>query len=118
MYYMKFKRKQHILEALVPKRVLVIYGPRRVGKTTMLKDYIDTQSDKRVYFSTGDDIDLRKIIQSERLKEILDFARPFDVIAIDEAQFIPSSGLGEKMIMASFPEKRLYSFLRQGRWKE
>src|SRR3989344_3402722 len=107
MYYMKFKRKQHILEALVPKRVLVIYGPRRVGKTTMLKDYIDTQSDKRVYFSTGDDIDLRKIIQSERLKEILDFARPFDVIAIDEAQFIPSIGLGAKMIIDAFPEKNI-----------
>ena len=102
MYYMKFKRKQHILEALVPKRVLVIYGPRRVGKTTMLKDYIDTQSDKRVYFSTGDDIDLRKIIQSERLKEILDFARPFDVIAIDEAQWF---GEGLVDVVASLLKK-------------
>ncbi|MDP3696619.1 MAG: ATP-binding protein [Candidatus Taylorbacteria bacterium] len=104
---MKFKRKQDIISALEPKRVLVVYGPRRVGKTTMLNDYIKTQSEKRVYFSTGDDIELRKIIQSEKLKEILDFARPFEIIAIDEAQFIPSIGLGAKMMIDAFPEKNI-----------
>lgn len=104
---MKFKRKQDIAGSIEPKRVLVVYGPRRVGKTTLLNEYIKTQSDKRVYFSTGDDIDLRKIIQSERRKEILDFARPLDVIAIDEAQFIPSIGLGAKMMIDAFPEKNI-----------
>lgn len=107
MNYMKFKRKQDIISALEPKRVLVIYGPRRVGKTTMLNEYVKTQSGKRVYFSTGDDIDLRKIIQSERQKEILNFARPFDLIAIDEAQYIPSIGLGAKMMIDAFPEKNI-----------
>lgn len=104
---MIFKRKQDIISAIEPKRVLVIYGPRRVGKTTILNDYIKTQSEKRVYFSTGDDIELRKIIQSERRKEILDLARPFDIIAIDEAQFIPSVGLGAKMMIDAFPEKNI-----------
>ena len=86
---------------------MIIYGPRRVGKTTLLNDYIKTQSEKRVYSSTGDDIELRKIIQSEKLKEILDFVRPFEVIAIDEAQFIPSIGLGAKMMIDAFPEKNI-----------
>lgn len=104
---MKFKRKQTILGSIEPKRVLIIYGPRRVGKTTLLDKYIKTLSGQRVYFSTGDDLDLRKVIQSERRKEILDFARPLDVIAIDEAQFIPSIGLGVKMIIDAFPEKNI-----------
>lgn len=104
---MKFKRKQDIISAIEPKRVLVVYGPRRVGKTTILNDYIKTQSDKKVYSSTGDDIELRKIIQSEKRKEILDFASPLDVIAIDEAQFIPSIGLGAKMMIDAFPEKNI-----------
>lgn len=104
---MKFKRKQDIAGSIEPKRVLVVYGPRRIGKTTMLNEYVKTQLDKRVYFSTGDDIDLRKIIQSERRKEILDFVRPLDVIAIDEAQFIPSIGLGAKMMIDAFPEKNI-----------
>ncbi len=107
MDYMKFERKQNIVNSLEPKRVLVVYGPRRVGKTTLLNDYIKTQSGKRVYFSTGDDINLRKIIQSEERDRILEFARPFEIIAIDEAQFIPSIGLGAKMMIDAFPEKNI-----------
>jgi len=107
VYYMKFKRKQDISRTIEPKRVLVVYGPRRVGKTTMLDEYIKTQSGKGIYSSTGDDIELRKLIQSESRKEILDFARPLNIIAIDEAQFIPSIGLGAKMMIDAFPEKNI-----------
>src|SRR3989344_2755747 len=107
MDLMKFKRKQDIAGALEPKRVLVIYGPRRVGKTTLLDAYIKTQAGKRVYYSTGDDAQLRGIFQSERRDRILDFARPYDLIALDEAQFIPSIGLGAKMMIDAFPEKNI-----------
>ena len=107
MNSMKFNRKQDITTAIEPKRVLVIYGPRRVGKTTLLSEYIETQSDKKVFFSTGDDIQLRNIFQSEERNRILDFARPYDLIAIDEAQFIPSIGLGAKMMIDAYPEKNI-----------
>lgn len=107
MKLMKFNRKQDIRKALEPKRVLVIYGPRRVGKTTLLSEYLKTQSDKKIFFSTGDDIQLRNIFRSEERSRILDFARPYDLIAIDEAQFIPSIGLGAKMMIDAFPEKNI-----------
>lgn len=107
MDYMKFKRKQDIAKFLEPKRVLVIYGPRRVGKTTLLNEYLKTQSSKKAFFSTGDDIQLRNIFQSEERDRILDFTRPYDLIAIDEAQFIPSVGLGAKMMIDAFPEKNI-----------
>ena len=103
---MKFKRKQRIENELTPKRVLIIYGPRRVGKTTLLSEYIKTQHAK-VFSSTGDDIQLRNIFKSEEKNKILDFARPYDLIAIDEAQFIPSIGLGAKMMIDAFPDKKI-----------
>ncbi|MEK9185382.1 MAG: hypothetical protein AAB863_01270 [Patescibacteria group bacterium] len=43
---MKFKRKQIISSAIEPKRILVVYGPRRIGKTTMLESYLKEQSNK------------------------------------------------------------------------
>jgi uncharacterized protein len=107
IYYMKFKRKQNIEHELEPKRVLVIYGPRRVGKTTMLNEYLKTQSSKKIFSSTGDDIQLRKIFQAEERNNILNFAQPYDIIAIDEAQFIPSIGLGAKMMIDAFPGKNI-----------
>lgn len=108
---MKFSRKQNITDNISPKRALVIYGPRRVGKTTMLKSYLtDPETKKRfplVLSSTGDDLALREVFRSEKLKEILDFARPYNLIAIDEAQHIPSIGLATKMIVDAFPEKTI-----------
>ena len=104
---MKFKRLQTIEKSLAAKRILVIYGPRRVGKTTLLEQYLKTQTDKKIYYSTGDDIELREIFRSESRSRILDFARSYEIIALDEAQFIPSIGIGAKMMIDAFPEKNI-----------
>lgn len=108
---MKFLRKQSINKSLAPKRALIIVGPRRVGKTTMLQTFLshtqEQQCNVRIFSSTGDDFTLRELFRSETLKTIREFAQPYDIIAIDEAQFIPSIGLGAKMIIDTFPEKTL-----------
>jgi predicted AAA+ superfamily ATPase len=103
---MKFKRKQTIEENFYPGRVLVIYGPRRVGKTTMLEKYLSTQQDKRVLSVTGDDILVREIFASQSQAKLRSFASSYDVIAIDEAQQVPAIGIGAKMLVDSFPEKQ------------
>jgi len=103
----KFKRKQDIEGALELKRVLIVYGPRRVGKTTILEAYLKGQSEKNIFYATGDDARLRAIFKPEYRKEILDFARPYDIIALDEAQYIPSIGIGAKMMIDAFPKKNI-----------
>jgi hypothetical protein len=104
---MKFTRNQSIEEASQKKRVLVVYGPRRVGKTTMLTAYLESQKEKRVLSVVGDDFRVRELFAKEIRDEILDFARPYELIAIDEAQQVPSIGLGIKMIIDAFPEKEI-----------
>ena len=101
-----FKRQQNIEKSLVPKRVLVIYGPRRVGKTTILKKYLTTQNG-RILYTTGDDIAIRQIFESEQRVKILNFAESYDILGIDEAQQIPHIGLGIKMIIDEFPAKNI-----------
>ncbi len=103
---MDFQRKQKIEEAITPKRVLLIYGPRRVGKTTLLKKYIKVAKGS-VLYTTGDDIDIRRIYESEQRTKILSFVESYDVIGIDEAQEIPKVGLGTKMIIDEYPEKNI-----------
>jgi len=102
---MKITRKQTISTSLAPKRVLIIYGPRRIGKTTMLREYLATQSNKKILSVIGDDVTVREIFSTERLLILKEFATPYDIIAIDEAQYVPSIGLGLKMLIDSFPEK-------------
>jgi len=110
---MDFTRKQSIEENIRPRRVLVIYGPRRVGKTTLLKEYLEGQrrEGKKVFYGTGDDFRIRELFQGGVLDAILDFARPYDVVAIDEAQQVPGMGIGAKMLIDSFPDK---SFILTG----
>jgi len=104
---MKFKRINTIEKNLSPKRVLVIYGPRRVGKTTMLKKYLESRREKKIFSSVGDDIRIRELFESEDRNKLLNFASPHDLIAIDEAQNVPKIGIGIKMIIDEFPEKEI-----------
>ncbi|HLA25667.1 MAG TPA: ATP-binding protein [Patescibacteria group bacterium] len=104
---MEFLRKQQIEIVIAPRRALVIYGPRRIGKTTLLKSYLFAQKDKKILYVVGDDFRVRELFTKEIRDELLDFARPYDIVAIDEAQQVPSIGLGAKMIVDAFPEKQL-----------
>lgn len=104
---MNFKRIQSIEEQIAPKRVLMIFGPRRVGKTTLLRNFIKDTSNKKIHYDIGDDLALRQLLGSQIRKDILDYASPYDIIAIDEAQQIPSIGLATKMMIDEFPEKQI-----------
>ncbi len=104
---MNFIRKQSIEAAVYPKRILVIYGPRRVGKTTMLENYLLAKKNKTSRYFVGDDFRIRELFSREVRDDILDFARPHDIIAIDEAQQVPSIGIGAKMMIDAFPEKQV-----------
>ena len=104
---MNYQRKQDIQSNLYPGRVLIIYGPRRVGKTTLLQSYLNARGDKKIFSATGDDIVIRELFLSENRARILDFAAPYEIIAIDEAQNVKNIGIGVKMIIDAFPEKIL-----------
>lgn len=104
---MEFKRQQSIIASIAPKRVLIIYGPRRVGKTTLLKGYLVSQSDYRTLSVVGDDFRLRELFSTGDRAKLLNFASPYEIIAIDEAQQIPNIGLGIKMIIDAFPDKKI-----------
>ncbi|OGY32718.1 MAG: hypothetical protein A3C02_03740, partial [Candidatus Andersenbacteria bacterium RIFCSPHIGHO2_02_FULL_45_11] len=87
---------------------VMMYGPRRVGKTTMLKTYLaELPADVAKKYDVGDDIALRQLFGSRVRKDILDYAAPYDVLGIDEAQQIPNLGEAIKMIIDEFPEKKI-----------
>ncbi len=104
---MRFTRAQSIADHITPKRALVIYGPRRVGKTTLLNGYLATQSDKKILSVVGDDIRVRDIFATQSLEAIKRFAAGYDIVAIDEAQQVPHIGIGTKMLIDAYPEKQI-----------
>ncbi|KKR69958.1 MAG: hypothetical protein UU12_C0033G0009 [Candidatus Woesebacteria bacterium GW2011_GWA2_40_7b] len=97
------KRDYDDLNKLLKKgKVVVIYGPRRVGKTTLISNFV--KNTKLKYrFNSGDNIETRNIFSSQSLEAISGYVEGYDLIAIDEAQRIPNVGLGLKILVDNFP---------------
>ncbi len=85
-------------------KVSVLYGPRRVGKTELLKKLISGFSGE-IYVGTGDNLELRDVISSQVLSNLITHFGKYDLIFVDEAQRIPEVGFGLKLLVDYFPEK-------------
>lgn len=87
---------------LKPGRVLVIYGPRRVGKTTLLQTYLKNTRLK-YKLDSGDNIVTQNVLSSQDFNRILTYVEGYELLAIDEAQNIPNIGMGLKIIVDQVP---------------
>ncbi|MFH0803216.1 MAG: ATP-binding protein [bacterium] len=104
---MKIKRYYHDLgRYLKPNKALILYGPRQVGKTTLLKDFLATTK-LRHRLDSGDNIRIREVLGSENFDVIREYAQGYELIAIDEAQKIPNIGQTLKIFVDEIPGIRL-----------
>ena len=86
--------------------VLIIYGPRQVGKTTLLTKYLETTKYK-YRFDKGDYITVQEVLSSKNKSMITDFIGDNDLIVIDEAQMIKDIGQNLKIIADDFPNTKV-----------
>lgn len=102
-----YKRSYEPLDSyLTPNKVLVIYGPRRVGKTTLLQNYL-RQTTLKYKLDSGDNIRTQQILGSQDFSLILPYVEGYELLAIDEAQNIPNIGMGLKIIVDQIPGIRV-----------
>jgi len=84
-------------------KALIVSGPRRIGKTTLVKQYL-SKSNLKYRFETGDDFRTREIFESQDLQLIRNYLAGLDIIAIDEAQRIRNVGYSLKLIVDNIPD--------------
>ncbi|MDD3375264.1 MAG: ATP-binding protein [Candidatus Omnitrophica bacterium] len=87
---------------LKPNKVLVIFGPRQVGKTTLIQKFLDT-CQLRYKLDSGDNVRTRNILGSQNFDAIKEYAQGYSLIVIDEAQRIPNVGQGLKILVDQIP---------------
>lgn len=87
---------------LKKNKVLVLYGPRRVGKTTLLTNFL-SKTKLKYRLDNGDDSSIQEILSSQSFQLIKEYAHGYELIAIDEAQRIPNVGLGLKILVDQVP---------------
>lgn len=99
----QFKRHYSPLDNFLrANRVLVVYGPRRVGKTTLINDLLSITKLK-YKLDSGEDIQVQNVIGSSDFQLIKSYCEGYELIVIDEAQHIPNVGLGLKIIVDQIP---------------
>ena len=88
------------------RKVLIIYGARQVGKTTILEHFLKASS-FRYKLDTGDNIRIQHLLNSKDLPKLLDYISGYELIAIDEAQEIENIGHALKIMIDHSPETKI-----------
>ena len=89
-----------------PKKVVVVYGPRRVGKTTLLEHFIQELKEPH-HLVSGEDVFVQQILSSQSIDKLKSFVGQKKWLIIDEAQKIPNIGLNLKLIIDHIPDIRV-----------
>lgn len=102
---MHIRRKQleNLKKLLQPNKAVIIYGARRVGKTTLIQKYLSEVKEKYLILD-GEDIFVQnelKINSIEHLKKVVGSNK---LLVIDEAQKIENIGTSIKLIVDHIPK--------------
>jgi len=103
---MLFRFYQDLAKFLKKKKVLILYGPRQVGKTTLLETFLKTTGFK-YKLDSGDNIRVQELLSSQDFPRILDYISGYELLAIDEAQKIHRVGEALKILADQVPGIRL-----------
>lgn len=76
---------------------MIVYGPRRVGKTTLLKK--ELEEEQNALFVSGEDLFVRDFLSTGSIDKLRDFIGEKDLLVVDEAQYVPDIGLNLKLIV-------------------
>ena len=98
-----------VLDSKIGKgKVLLLIGPRQVGKTTLLKNILTSiSSEKKVQFWNCDESDVRQFLSEANSAKLKSFVGNSDFIVIDEAQRVKDVGLTIKLLHDSFSNVQL-----------
>ena len=84
---------------VVPNKVLILLGARRVGKTAFIKNYLSTISKEDYLQLNGEDIDDANLLKERSVSNYSRLLANIKLLVIDEAQNITDIGLILKLIV-------------------
>lgn len=98
--------KEQINKKLWRGKVIIIVGPRQVGKTTLLR-MLTKDSDRRVLVWNCDEPDVRRKLTEPSSTALGAETSEADLILIDEAQRVQNIGITLKLLVDNFPDKQV-----------
>ncbi len=87
-------------------RIIVLYGARQVGKTT-LSQTILTNSNKKSRYLSGDNPSVVANLTNRNAEELKNFIGDFELVVLDEAQRIENIGITLKLLVDNYPDMQI-----------
>ena len=87
-----------IQQSLLPGKVIVLYGPRQVGKTTLANDLLGS-TNRRTRFVNADELIYREALASQNRQKLNEVLGDAELLIIDEAQRVQDIGLNLKILI-------------------
>ncbi len=103
--YTRFLEKT-IKENLFQDFILIIYGARQVGKTTLVKSVLDQFSGKKLYLNC-DEAGTRDLLEPTSYTDLKNKIGEVDLLVIDEAQRVQNIGLTLKILFDNNPKMQI-----------
>jgi len=104
--YISRSQEDKIESLLFSGKVLIITGPRRVGKTTMLKRIVE-KSGRPFLFLNGEDQSTAEIFERRTAENYRNVLADSNLLVLDEAQHVPEIGYIAKLLHDELPDKQL-----------
>lgn len=95
--------KENIEKNLFKGKIIIIYGSRRVGKTTLVKDIISKYGAEAKYINC-DILENRQTLGIQDDRKLRAFLGEGKIFCIDEAQRVVDIGLSLKILVDNFPD--------------
>jgi len=98
------KRYLSIEKLLEKGKVLMIYGPRQEGKTTLINQFLK-QTKLTYRYDTGDNFEIARNLSACTYTSTDNHVDTYELIIIDEAQKIENIGNALKLMVDRYPDK-------------
>lgn len=106
--YINRSIESEVKKSLFKGKIIIIYGPRQVGKTTLVKKILEDNFNITSLYLNCDEGDIQKLFRdattSTHLKQIIGDKK---LVVIDEAQRIKDIGIRLKLLIDNFPDQQV-----------
>lgn len=106
MKYIKRSLEDTLKKHLLPNKVLVILGARRVGKTELIKRILKDVVEKTLVLN-GEDLDVHLLLENRSVRNYKQLLGETKLLIIDEAQAIPDIGIKLKLMIDSIDDLKI-----------
>lgn len=88
------------------KKIIILYGPRQVGKTTLIQELIKSLPYRSLTVN-ADEVAYQTVLSSRNLAQMKLLVEGYELLFIDEAQRITDIGINLKILHDALPDLRI-----------